>query len=56
MDLLSYKVHMVIKYLPNLPFSGRVGSGEWGGALKEDIVFSSCPPLFIKFAHEQKSF
>lgn len=44
---------MDIKYLPNLPLSVMGGQQGGGEALKSDMIFSSCPPPFIRFGHKK---
>ena len=44
---------MDTKYLPNLPLSVKGGQPGVGGALKEDMTFSSPPSPFIRFGHKQ---
>lgn len=44
---------MDIKYLPSLPLSVKGGQRGVGGALKEDMTFSSPPLPFIRLGHKK---
>lgn len=54
MGLFSYKIHMDMKYLPNLPLSVKGGQPGVGGALKEEVTFSTPPLPFFRLGHKQK--